>query len=74
MTWRWLPETAIKANRNSSLSQFFSQTLISYKSILSHGLFLRFMLGGLFAYGVVIAYNISVPPANLYSNKIIYLI
>jgi len=56
--WRQLPETSLNLNTKSGL---FSQTLKDYKSILHHGIFWRFLLGGLFAYGVVVAYNVMTP-------------
>lgn len=59
--WRWLPETSLHLNTNLSLPDFFLETLKNYKSIISHQLFLKFLLAGLFAYGVVIAYNVMTP-------------
>jgi DHA1 family 2-module integral membrane pump EmrD-like MFS transporter len=59
--WRWLPETISRSTVRSSLSQFFQQTLIEYKRVLCDVSFLQFLLGGIFAYGVVIAYNVMTP-------------
>jgi len=59
--WQWLPETSSREKTKNNLPQFFVQTLKDYASILRSTLFWKFLLGGLFAYGVVIAYNIMTP-------------
>lgn len=59
--YQWLPETVSRSSARSSFSQFFRRTLTEYKKILCDVSFLQFLFGGIFAYGVVIAYNVMTP-------------
>lgn len=61
MIAKWLPETFTRPPVRSPISQFFRRTTSEYKRIISDKDFIRFLLGGLFAYGTVIAYNIMTP-------------
>ena len=59
--WRWLPETALTLEKSMGFRLFFKKTLIDYKIIVRNRIFLQFLLGGLFAYVVVVAYNVMTP-------------
>ncbi|HLB56418.1 MAG TPA: multidrug effflux MFS transporter [Coxiellaceae bacterium] len=59
--WRLLPETSSKSERNVSSKIFFQKTLSDYKVIIKNRIFMQFLLGGLFAYVVVVAYNVMTP-------------
>lgn len=56
-----LPETFTRAPDKPSIPQFLRRMVKEYKKIISDTVFIRFLLGGLFAYGVVIVYNVMTP-------------
>lgn len=59
--WQWLPETNPNAKNISSNALTYRQILVDYRYIIKDFTFLRFLLGGLFAYAVVVAYNVMTP-------------
>lgn len=58
---RWLPETLAIEEVKIKFSDFLKTVLVDYKLIISNFIFLQFLLGGLFAYVVVVAYNVMTP-------------
>jgi DHA1 family 2-module integral membrane pump EmrD-like MFS transporter len=56
-----MPETMKDKERHLTFKFFLKKTFIDYKSILKHFRFLKLLLAGLFAYSVVVAYNIMTP-------------
>lgn len=61
MTCYWLPETLTTKENNSRLSEFFVDTFRDYRTIIQDKLLWKFLVGGLFAYAVVITYNTMSP-------------
>lgn len=60
--WRWLPETnPITQNDDPAHDFTMNQILKDYRSIIQDIQFIKFMLGGLFAYAVVVSYNVMTP-------------
>lgn len=60
--WRWLPETNPIAQNDDRPHDFtMNQILKDYRSIIQDIQFIKFMLGGLFAYAVVVSYNTMTP-------------
>jgi len=59
--WRYLPETSLKSEKNVSSKIFFRETFVDYKLIIKNHFFMQFLMGGLFAYVVVVAYNVMTP-------------
>ena len=60
--WRWLPETnPISRNDNYANTFNINQILKGYRLIIRDTHFIKFMLGGLFAYAVVVSYNVMTP-------------
>lgn len=57
----WLPETNQNKDNRVNFGKFITQTIIEYMQIIKNLLFMRFLAGGLFAYGVVLAYNVMTP-------------
>ncbi len=57
----FLPETLANKDTSSSLKEFLSNTLKEYGLIMKNLRFIQFLVGGLFAYGVVMAYNVMTP-------------
>lgn len=60
-TWYWLPETLIEKENKSTFSDFIGTTLNDYRNIIQDKLLWKFLVGGLFAYAVVITYNTMSP-------------
>lgn len=58
---KWLPETASRALAESSWQRLVEISLQRYREILSDLIFWEFLLGGVLAYSVVIAYNVMTP-------------
>lgn len=60
--WRWLPEThTISQNSDPARGFTINQILKDYRLIIQDPQFIKFMLGGLFAYAVVVSYNVMTP-------------
>lgn len=59
--WVLLPETLLNKQSKGPITKFVSQTIIDYFAILRNYKFINYLLGGLFAYGVVMSYNIMTP-------------
>lgn len=58
---KFLPETSPHLEKNTNFYFFLNKTLLDYKKIISNRSFLQLLLGGLFGYIVIIAYNIMTP-------------
>lgn len=56
-----LPETLGHKQNKESILKFFSKTMTEYFFILRNYKFVKYLFGGLFAYGVVMSYNIMTP-------------
>jgi DHA1 family 2-module integral membrane pump EmrD-like MFS transporter len=61
MLFLYLPETNFEKENRTPLKHFLAQTFSAYRQIFIHFSFLKFLLGGVFAYGVVVAYNVMTP-------------
>jgi DHA1 family 2-module integral membrane pump EmrD-like MFS transporter len=59
--WIKLPETSAKPLASASWKEAINHTSHRYTQILKDGQFWKFLLGGVFAYSVVIAWNILTP-------------
>ncbi len=59
--WILLPETLFKKQSRDQITKFLFQTVADYFDIVRNYTFIKFLLGGLFAYGVVMSYNIMTP-------------
>lgn len=59
--WMKLPETSKKTLAAVSWKEAIDHTSHRYKQILQDGQFWKFLLGGVFAYSVVISWNILTP-------------
>lgn len=59
--WQYLPETNLNIY-SENRSKFSIKLLMNeYKQIISNRIFLKFLLGGVCAYGTVVAYNVMTP-------------
>jgi DHA1 family 2-module integral membrane pump EmrD-like MFS transporter len=58
---KYLPETYVKEKTKSSQRTFVIKTLKNYGTIFKNRLFMCYLLGGVMAYGVIIAYTTIAP-------------
>lgn len=68
--WKYLPETKVKVQSTTNTKSYLLIELKNYGSIIANHKFLSFLFCGIFAYSVIISYNVMTP--FLIQNKLEY--